>query len=63
VGKLQTLIFSIIRYPLDLELGGDLARVADGNLLGFLFANEKALEIDKCLVNGDKRVLANRTDF
>jgi hypothetical protein len=63
VGKLQTLIFSIIRYSLDLELGGDLARVADGNLLGFLFANEKALEIDKCLVNGDKRVLANRADF
>jgi hypothetical protein len=63
VGKLQTLIFSIIRHPLDLELGGDLARVADGNLLGFLFANEKALEIDKCLVNGDKRVLANRADF
>jgi hypothetical protein len=28
-----------------------------------LFADKKTLEIDKRLVNGDKRVLANRADF
>jgi len=63
MGKLQTLVFFIIIHPLNLELGRHLARVANCNFFLFLFAYEKAFEVDECLVDCDKRVLADCADF